>query len=165
VTLGDGNDVIQLGGGNNIVTLGNGNDSVMAGDGNNTVTLGSGNDTTQLGNGSNIVVEGSGNDSVAAGNGDNLIVGGLGRHTIKVGNGTNILIDGSATVKPGDSFRQILNAWTANPTASNQGVIRQRLTVNYNALYHNTLTAGSGIDWFFYQPLTTSNKKPTDFLN
>jgi Ca2+-binding RTX toxin-like protein len=112
------------------------------------------------------VVEGSGNDSVTAGNGNNLIVGGLGQHTIKVGNGTNILIDGSATVtNPGDSFRKILNDWVANPTASNQAAIRSRFTVNYNALYHNTLTAGSGIDWFFYKPPTTSNKKPTDFLN
>jgi hypothetical protein len=166
VTLGDGYDVIQLGGGNNTVTLGNGNDNVSAGNGNNTVTAGNGNDTIQLGGGSNVVVEGTGNDAVSAGNGNDLIVGGLGQHTIRVGNGTNILIDGSATVNnSGDSFRQILNAWTANPTASNQSAIRQRFTVNYNQLYHNTLTAGSGIDWFFYKPPTTSNKKPTDFLN
>jgi Ca2+-binding RTX toxin-like protein len=166
VTAGDGNDSIQLGGGNNTVALGDGNDSVTAGDGNNTVTVGNGKDTTQLGDGSNVVVEGNGKDSVSAGNGNNLIVGGLGRHTIKVGNGTNILIDGStAIVNPGDSFRQILNAWTANPVASNQATIRSRFTVNYNAKYANTLTAGSGIDWFFYLPPTTSNKKSTDFLN
>ena len=121
---------------------------------------------SQLGDGSHVDVEGNGNDSVAAGNGNNPIVGGLGPHKIKVGNGTNILIDGSATVvNPGDSFRQILNAWTANPVASNQSAIRSRFTVNYNAKYTNTLTAGSGIDWFFYQPPTTSNKKSTDFLN
>jgi Ca2+-binding RTX toxin-like protein len=112
------------------------------------------------------VVEGDGNDSVTAGNGNNLVVGGLGRHTIRVGNGTNILIDGSATVNhSGDSFRQILDAWTANPVASNQAAIRSRFTVNDNAKYANTLTAGSGIDWFSYQPPTTSNKKSTDFLN
>ena len=164
VVLGDGNDTVADGNGNNTVTVGNGNDTIQLGGGNNTVTVGNGNDTIQLGGGSNVVVEGNGNDSVSAGNGNNLIVGGLGRHTITVGNGTNILIDGSATVdNSGDSFRQILNAWTANPTASNQGAIRQQLTVNYNALYHNTLTAGSGIDWFFYQPPTTSNKKSTDF--
>jgi Ca2+-binding RTX toxin-like protein len=112
------------------------------------------------------VVEGNGHDSVTAGNGNNLIVGGLGPHTIAVGNGTNILIDGSATVvNSGDSFRRILNAWVANPTSTNQAAIRSRFTVNYNAKYVNTLTAGSGIDWFFYQPPTTSNKKSTDFLN
>jgi hypothetical protein len=82
------------------------------------------------------------------------------------GNGINILIDGSATVnKPQDSFRQILNDWVANPTASNQGAIRKRFTVIYNSTYPNHLSAGSGIDWFFYKPPTTSNKKSTDFLN
>src|SRR5262249_12361049 len=45
VTAGNGNDTIQLGGGDNSVALGDGNDSVTAGGGNNTVTLGNGNDT------------------------------------------------------------------------------------------------------------------------
>jgi hypothetical protein len=166
VTAANGNDVIQLGGGDNTVALGDGNDKVSVVGGNNTVTVGNGNDTIQLGDGSNVVVEGNGNDSVSAGNGNNLIVGGLGRHTIRVGNGTNILIDGSATVvNSGDSFRRILNAWVAKPTVSNQGAIRSPFTVDYNVKYANTLTAGSGIDWFFYQPPTTSNKKSTDFLN
>ena len=128
--------------------------------------MGNGNDTIQPGDGSNVVVEGNGNDTVAAGNGNNLIVGGRGRHTIKVGNGNNILIDRTATVKKsGDSFRRILNDWTANPTASNQAAIRSRFTVNYNTKYANTLTAGSGIDWFFYKSPTTSNEKSNDFRN
>ena len=53
----------------------------------------------------------------------------------------------------------------AKPTASNRAAIRSRFTVNDNAKYANTLTAGSGTDWFFYQPPTTSNKKSTDFVN
>jgi hypothetical protein len=65
----------------------------------------------------------------------------------------------------GDSFRRILNAWTANSTAPNQAAIQSRFTVIYNTTYANTLTAGSGIDWFFYKHPTTSNKKSTDFLN
>jgi Ca2+-binding RTX toxin-like protein len=113
------------------------------------------------------VVEGNGTDSVAAGNGTNLIVGGLGHHTIQVGNGINILIDGSATVTmSGDSFRQILDDWTANPVASNQAAIRSRFTVTYNTTNRNYLSAGTGIDWFFDKnPPTTSNQKATDFLN
>jgi Ca2+-binding RTX toxin-like protein len=124
-------------------------------------------DPTQLGERSNIVVEGNGTDSVAASDGNNLVVVGLGHHTIQVGNGINILIDGSATVTmSGDSFRQILDAWVANPTASNQAAIRKRFTVTDNTTNANTLTAGTGIDWFFYKnPPTTSNKKATDFLN
>ena len=125
--------------------------------------MGNGNDTIQPGDGSNVVVEGNGNDTVAAGNGNNLIVGGLGRHTIKVGNGNNILIDGSAAVSSGSSFRDILSIWSKNPNASGQAQIRPLLTVNYNAKYAITLTAGSGTDWFFYQAPTTSNKKWTDF--
>ena len=121
---------------------------------------------TQLGDGCNVGVEGNGHDSVSAGDGNNLIIGGLGRHTTKVGNGTNILIDGSATLtNPADSLRRILNDWAAKPTASNQGAIRQRFTVHYNTKYANPLSAGSGIDWFFYQPPTTSNTKSTDLLN
>jgi Ca2+-binding RTX toxin-like protein len=108
----------------------------------------------------------NGHESVSAGNGNNLIVGGLGQHTIKVGNDTSILIDGSATVNnPGDSFRQILSAWTANPVALNQSAIRSRFAVHYNTKYANSLTAGSGIDWFFYQAPTTSNKQSTVFRN
>jgi parallel beta-helix repeat protein len=166
VTGGDGNDTVTLGKGNDTVTLGNGNDAVTAGGGNNNVTVGNGNDTITLGDGSNVVVAGNGTDAITAGNGNNWLVGGLGPHTMKAGNGINILIDGSATVvKPGDSFRSILNDWVANPTAGNQSKIRARFTVNYNTKYANTLTAGTGVDWFFYKPPTTSNKKPTDFLN
>ena len=108
---------------------------------------------------------------ISAGPASGDVRGALGRSTptpliLTAGNGINILIDGSATVvKPSDSFRSILNDWVANPTASNQSKIRARFTVNYNSTYHNTLSAGSGIDWFFYQPPATSNKKPTDFLN
>src|SRR5262249_46846059 len=147
-----------------------GNDSVTAGNGDNTVTVGIGNDTIQLGGGSNVVVEGNGNDNVTAGNGNNLIVAGLGHDTIKVGNGNNILIAGSASVNsPGDSFRKILNDWTTwtkqKPPVPYPTSIRQRFTVNYNTTNASTLTAGSGIDWFFYKSPTTSNKKPTDFLN
>jgi hypothetical protein len=53
----------------------------------------------------------------------------------------------------------------ASRIASNQAAIRSPFTVNDNTKYADTLTAGGGIDWFFYQPPTTSNKKSTDFLN
>ena len=131
------------------------------------MTVGNGNDTILLGNGNNVVVEGNGTDTMTVGNGNNFLVGGLGSHTLTAGNGINILIDGSATVvKPNDSFRSILNDWVANPAASNQSKIRARFTVNYNTTNANTLTAGTGVDWFFYTyKKTTSNKKKTDFLN
>jgi Ca2+-binding RTX toxin-like protein len=138
------------------VALGNGNDSV---------NLARGWDTFALGNGYDQVSAGNGNDKMTVGIENNFLVGGLGPHAMTAGNGINILIDGSATfANPGDSFRQILGAWVENPVRSNQAPIQARFTVNYNAQYANTLSAGSGIDWFFYKnPPTTSNKKPTDF--
>jgi hypothetical protein len=57
-----------------------------------------------------------------------------------------ILIDSVTVNNFGDSFRQILNPWTANPVAPNQAAIRSRFTVNYNTKYANTLTAGNGTD-------------------
>ncbi len=46
VSVGNGNDHLELGNGNNIVTAGNGNDEIEAGDGNNTITVGNGNDAS-----------------------------------------------------------------------------------------------------------------------
>ena len=57
MTVGRGNDTVQLGNGSdNIVTVGGGgNDTVQLGNGSdNIVTVGGGNDTVQLGNGSDI---------------------------------------------------------------------------------------------------------------
>jgi hypothetical protein len=68
-------------------------------------------------------------------------------------------------VIPGDPLRLILNDWVANPVASNQAAIRSRFTVTYNSTHPNHLSAGSGIDRFFYKPPATSNRKLTDFLN
>jgi hypothetical protein len=144
------------------------NTNVRLGNGNNTITLGNGNDNTQLGDGNNVVVEGNGNDTIFAGNGNNLIVAGLGPHTVRVGNGSNILIDGSVQLtQSGDSLRQVLNDWAqygAQP--ANVASIRSRLAVTYNTSYANTLTAGSGLDWFWVTyPKDSTNRKPTDLLN
>ena len=162
VTMGNGADNVQLGGGNDTVSLGGGNDYVAAGDGNDNVTVGNGNDNVQCGNGSDVIIEGNGTDYVSAGNGPDLVVGGLGSHTIQLGNGNDILIDGSATVvNSGDSFRQILSDWNASSSTS----VDTRLSVVYNTVHPNYLSAGSGRDWFFYEAPTTSNKKSTDRLN
>jgi hypothetical protein len=95
VSAGNGNDNVQLGGGNNTVTLGNGNDNVSAGDGTNTVTAGAvgstGNIQVTLGNGANNLVTllGNGNDQVQAGNGasDNASITGTGNDHVTLGGG------------------------------------------------------------------------------
>jgi Ca2+-binding RTX toxin-like protein len=168
VTLGDGNDSVQLGNGNNSVTLGNGNDNVQVGDGNNTVTLGNGNDNVQVGNGNSVVVTGNGHNTITAGNGNNLIAAGLGQHTVQAGNGSNILIDGSVQLtSSSDSLGQVLADWASKgASAANVSSIRSRLAVTYNSSYHNTLLAGSGLDWFFETYAgDVTNRKATDLLN
>ena len=127
------------------------------------MTAGNGNNSISAGNGDNVIVAGSGNNTIHAGSGDNLIVGGLGKHTISVGNGNNILIDGSVTLtQPNDSLRQVLVDWKANSSTA----VSQRLKVTYNTSHPNTLTVGSGRDWFFYTySKDSTNKKPTDRWN
>jgi hypothetical protein len=166
-----GNDSITLAASltaNASINLGNGNDMVNAGAGNNTITLGNGNDTTTVGDGNNVIVEGNGHDSITAGNGDNLIVAGLGKHTVSAGNGSNILFDGSLQLtQPGDSLRQVLNDWMQfGALSTNVASIRSRLAVTYNTTNANTLDAGSGLDWFWViYAKDSTNRKPTDLLN
>jgi|GEM_PF-2261596 len=175
VTLGSGSNQVFGGNGNKTITasdpagtsgyifLGNGNENIQLGQGNDTVTVGNGNDNVQLGNGSDVIVEGNGNDYVSAGNGSDLVGGGLGQHTIQLRNGNDILIDGSATVvNSGDSLRQILSDWNKSSSA----LVNKRLKVVYNTSHPNVLNAGSGRDWWFYTySKDMTNKKLTDRWN
>jgi hypothetical protein len=167
ITDGNGYDNIEAGN-NNMITLGNGNDRVKLGDGDNAVTVGNGNDTIQIGDGNNVIVAGNGTNSIEVGNGFNLVAAGLGQHTVKAGNGSNILIDGSVQLtQSGDSLAQVLYDWAVHgKTAANLASIRNRLAMTYNRTYANTLKAGSGLDWFWcaYGRDTTSFKA-TDVLD
>ncbi len=168
VTLGDGNDNVIACDGNNVVTVGNGNVNICLGDGANTVTLGDGNDNVNVGDGNNVVVAGNGRSNVNAGNGNNFLVAGLGRNNVHAGNGRNILIDGNVTLtQSGDSLRKVLNDWVHyGSQSSNVASIRSRLSVTYNTTYANSLTAGSGLDWFWAVYAHDSlNKKHKDLLN
>ena len=59
VTVGNGNDNVRLGNGDNVVVEGNGNDHVRAGNGADLVVGGLGQHTIQLGNGNDILIDGS----------------------------------------------------------------------------------------------------------
>jgi Ca2+-binding RTX toxin-like protein len=166
ITAGNGHDNVQAGNATVSVTLGDGDDTVQLGNGNNTVTLGNGNDTVLLGSGNNVLVTGDGTNFIQAGDGDNLIAAGLGKHTMQVGNGSNILIDGTvALTQSGDTLHQVLSDWIQSGKAAAAN-IRARLAVTYNSSHANTLTAGSGLDWFWetYSQDKT-NRKATDLLN
>ena len=100
ITLGDGNDIVNAGGGNAQITTGNGNsviygakgsNSINVGDGNNRIIGATGNDQIVAGNGNNSIFGGAGNDSITAGNGDNSLFGGSGNDSIIAGSGNNRL--------------------------------------------------------------------------
>jgi Ca2+-binding RTX toxin-like protein len=50
---------VQLGDGNNVVVTGNGNNTIQAGNGDNLIAAGLGHHTVQVGDGSNILIDGS----------------------------------------------------------------------------------------------------------
>ena len=92
----------------------------------------------------------------------------IGQHAIQAGNGSNILIDGSVQLtQSGDTLAQVLSDWMQyGATATNVASIRCRLNVTDNSSHANTLTAGSGLDWFFaLAAQDTINPKATDLLN
>jgi Ca2+-binding RTX toxin-like protein len=95
VNLGDGNDNILAGNGNNIITFGNGNDNILVGNGNNTITLGSGNDNLLAGDGTNTIALRNGNDNILVGNGNNTITLGSGNDNLLAGDGTNTVQAGA----------------------------------------------------------------------
>ena len=59
MTVGNGNDNVQLGNGSDVIVEGNGNDNVSAGNGADLVVGGLGQHTIQLGNGNDILIDGS----------------------------------------------------------------------------------------------------------
>jgi Ca2+-binding RTX toxin-like protein len=118
----DGDNIISVSSGVDVVTAGNGTDrliidysaaiasitgtTVNVTDGgthavtftgveNFTITTGSANDTITVADGSNVLTTGLGDDTITAGNGANIIDGGGGDDTITAGNGANIINGGA----------------------------------------------------------------------
>ncbi len=121
IKTGPGNDIIGLGGGNNIVTeTAGGNDIITTGNGNNTITItgngnyqvttGSGNDQIQItGDGNSIINAGDGNNIVTvSGKGNNQVTTGSGNDVVVAGNGNNIIKTGAGndniTVGNGNNY-------------------------------------------------------------
>ncbi|HEV7536742.1 MAG TPA: calcium-binding protein, partial [Acidimicrobiia bacterium] len=96
IDSGPGSKAITVGNGDNLITVGPGSgDTISAGDGNNVIHGSDGGDAITVGNGANVIVDGGGDDSITTGDGPNQISGADGDDHIKVGNGDN-LIDGGA---------------------------------------------------------------------
>ena len=88
VTEGNGNNYIQLGGGNDVITLGTGCNQVFGGGGNKTITVQDAAGTTgyiQLGAGNHTISLGAGNDQVVLGDGNNTVTAGSGNDAVTAG--------------------------------------------------------------------------------
>lgn len=96
LVLTDQADVVNGGGGNEMIDAGGGDDTISTGTGNDSILGGVGNDSLIGGDGNDTVDGGAGNDYVAAFTGNDLLLGGDGNDTIfSLGGGTDTL-DGGA---------------------------------------------------------------------
>ncbi len=147
-------------GGNNTITLNSNvttNAYVLGGNNGNTITGGSG---------YNILVGGSGTDKITGGSNRDLIIGGTGGDTLNGGGGDDILVAGTTTYNDNlGALESIMAEWTSSHSYSDRvknissgtgSVARLNgafflidgWTV-FDDTKKDTLTGGSGTDWFF----------------
>ncbi|WP_440534475.1 hypothetical protein [Variovorax sp. YR566] len=84
IRLGNGDNQITLGQGNDVVTVGSGQNTLVLGDGNNSVTMGAGHNQLMLGNGSNAIQLDGGSDTLALASGQYHISGTVGQLDIEL---------------------------------------------------------------------------------
>ena len=145
----DGNNIISVSSGVDVVNAGNGNDRLIidysaataaitgtpvnvtdggthavtfTGVENFTISTGSGNDTVTVGDGFNVLNTNAGNDTITAGNGPNTISGGAGNDTITAGDGGNTINGGAGDdgITTG-SGNDFVNAGVGNDTVITGG--------------------------------------------
>ena len=143
VTIGNGNDNVQLGNGNNTITLGNGSDNVTTGNGTDSIALGGGNDNVNTGNGNKTITAGNGCDNVTAGTGTDVVTLGNGNDNIHLGDGNNTVTlgIGNDNVNTGNGTDSIsLGGGNDNVNTGNGNK-----TITAGNGYDN-VTAGTGTD-------------------
>lgn len=95
VNGGNGADLIDAGGQNDLLNGGNGNDTIFGFLGNDTLNGGNGRDLLSGEDGNDVVDGGAGNDSIGGGNGADDLKGGDGRDSIDGGDGRDVLNGGT----------------------------------------------------------------------
>ncbi len=129
VTLGSGNDLVNLAGNFNTITMGDGTDSVTANGNNNTITVGNGNDSISATGSNETITAGNGNDSITATGNNDMITAGSGKDVVSLG--TNDLLNLTHSHKG-------TNVYTHGSTD------QIFLSSNANAVIHD-LPTGSGL--------------------
>lgn len=127
------------------------------------IFAGSGNNHIQTGNGNTVVVGGKGNNTIDGGSGRNILIGGLGRSVINGHDGAAILIAGTTKYgQDAEALQALANEWTTPGETVAQQVVNLQAGVSlaeqtfkldsttvFSNGRHNTLTGGSGLDWYF----------------
>ena len=90
--LGDGNDVIQAGAGDDEIITGDGNNQVFGDAGDDTITASFGNDLIYGGDGNDTVNGGDGNDIIYGEAGTETLATSLGNDTLNGGNGDDLVL-------------------------------------------------------------------------
>ena len=91
INTGGGRNIVSAGGGNNVIRTGAGPDTITAGDGRQDIRSGAGNDTITVGSGGSTIDAGGGNDIVTVAGGVNWVQGGFGNDVLVGGSDADAL--------------------------------------------------------------------------
>ncbi|MEI6158524.1 MAG: hypothetical protein WCP77_01720, partial [Roseococcus sp.] len=152
----DGDPLIQLGDGDNLIygastdttiITGHGNNTIFGGNARNTITAGNGKNTITGGTQQDTITVGSGNNTIWGNEGDDVIVARGGDNTIWGGTGSNIIsISGGAG-------QNIIFGHGANTAADTTSTTITATTVSANTVdaddVSSTITGGNGRDFIF----------------
>jgi Ca2+-binding RTX toxin-like protein len=137
---------------------------------------GGGNDTLDASGSTaaNVLEGGAGNDSLIGGRGPDLLVGGLGLDTLQAGSGGDILIGGTTSFdNNAAALAAVLAEWArtdisysarvADLNGSTSGGLNGGYLLNSTTVQKdssaNSLSGGSGQDWYFAGALDTVNNQ------
>jgi hypothetical protein len=110
------------------------------------------------GDGNDIITGGTVADAIFGGNGADLLIGGLGADSISGQAGNDIVVDGTVTLATAsDSLTSVLNSWAslATPSTAIYNNITSRLRVALDRASTDSLSGGTGVDWFWSVPTAT----------
>jgi hypothetical protein len=148
-----------------IVTGGSGNDTLTAGSGNDILLGGSGNDVLTGGAGRAILIGGLGTDQFTGGSGDDILIAGITSYDTNLTALEAILVEWARTDELYFQRVSHIHGWTTG--GLNGSFFLRSNTVTVDSTGSDTLTGGSGMDWFWANVAmdTINNKKTGERVN